>query len=110
MSSQEIIVLAPAGRLDASGARPMEAELATRITAGQVHLVVDLTQVRYISSNGLRVLLVALKNAQKQNGALALCGLSPRLMEIFEMAGFDRVFQIFETREQARLSMNSSNQ
>lgn len=110
MKTQNITVLEPQGHLDAIGARPLETELAARIAEGHTHLVVDLTHVRYISSNGLRVLLVAQKNAQKQNGALALCGLSPRLIEIFEMAGFDRVFQIFETREQAIQSMNQSNQ
>lgn len=109
MTNQDICVLEPQGRLDAIGARPMETELKERIAAGCVHVLVDLRNVRYISSNGLRVLLVALKNTQKRNGTLALCGLSPRLLEIFEMAGFDRVFLIFPTREQALRSMNQSN-
>jgi len=106
MTNQDVQVLEPEGRLDAIGARPLEAELAARIAEGRVNLIVDLRSVRYISSNGLRVLLVAQKNARNKSGVLLLCGLSPRLLEIFEMAGFDRVFQIFETREQAQQAMS----
>jgi stage II sporulation protein AA (anti-sigma F factor antagonist) len=110
MTDQAITLLEPQGRLDAIGARPMETELAAHITGGRVFLIVDLTGARYISSNGLRVLLVAQKNAQQQGGALVLCGLNPRLREIVEMAGFDRVFEIFETRQAAQAAMNPSNQ
>lgn len=106
MTTKEITLLEPGGRLDAIGARPLETELAAHIAEGHVYLIVDLTHVRYISSNGLRVLLVALKNAQKQRGALVLCGLNARLFEIFEMAGFDRVFEIFQTRQAAEAAMN----
>ena len=95
------MVIAPQGRLDASRARPFETELKDHIANGHVHLLVDLTDARYISSNGLRVLLAAQKQAHKQGGVLKLCGLDARLTEIFEMSGFDRVFEIFPTREQA---------
>ncbi len=101
-----ITTVAPQGRLDAAGARPLEEELNKYITAGQVQLLVDLRDTRYISSNGLRVLLVALKHAQKRGGALKLCCLSPRLVEIFEMSGFDRVFEVFEDHAQAEQSFS----
>ena len=95
------IVITPQGRLDASRARPFDGELKNHIANGHVHLLVDLTDTRYISSNGLRVLLAAQKQASKLGGALKLCGLDARLTEIFEMSGFDHVFEIFSTREQA---------
>ena len=102
--TDEIIVLAPQGRLDAAGTRPLQDELKQHIAQGRVHLIVDLKDTRYISSNGLRVLLAAQKNAKRHGGALKLCCLSQRIVEIFEMAGFDRVFEIFPTREQAEES------
>jgi len=52
----------------------------------------------------LRVLLAALKQAKKRGGTLKLCGLAARLKEIFAMAGFDHLFEIFETCEQAKRS------
>jgi anti-sigma B factor antagonist len=100
----EIQIIAPQGRLDAAGTQPLEAELKERIAAGATRLIVDFRDTRYIGSNGLRVLLAALKLAQEQGGALKLCGLVARLKEIFVMAGFDRVFEIFETREEAEKS------
>ncbi|MDE3089999.1 MAG: STAS domain-containing protein [Chloroflexota bacterium] len=101
---KQITILTPQGRLDAAGARPLEAELAQHIAAGEVNLLIDLAGTRYISSNGLRALLVASKRAKKRGGSLRLCCLSPRVAEIFEMAGFDRVFEIFASREQAEKS------
>ncbi len=99
--SQEIIVITPQGRLDAVGARPLEEEIKQHIAAGHARLIVDLKYARYVSSNGMRVLLAASKSARQQGGALKLCCLPPRLVEIFEMAGFDRVFEIYPSSEQA---------
>ncbi len=96
-----ITIIAPQGRLDAAGAPPLEAELKQHIDAGDVRLVVTLEHTRYISSNGLRALLAAQRLAQTRGGALKLCCLSPRLAEIFEMSGFNSVFEIFENAEQA---------
>jgi len=104
MAQKEITVLTPQGRLDAAGARPLEAELKQYMAAGKIHLLIDLAGTRYISSNGLRALLAAQKQAKERGGALKLCCLSPRLVEIFEMSGFDRVFEIFDKREQAEES------
>jgi anti-sigma B factor antagonist len=104
-----IALIVPQGRLDAAGARPLEAELTQHIAAGHVQLLIDLEKTRYISSDGLRALLAAQKQAKKQGGALKLCCLSRRLVEIFEMSGFDRVFEIFEDREQAEKSFQEDD-
>ena len=105
MTETNFTLITPRGRIDADGSRPLQAELQDHIAHGRVRLLIDLQETRYISSNGLRVLLAAQKQAQKQGGAIKLCALSPRLIEIFEMAGFDRVFEIFETQEAAKESM-----
>ena len=101
---QAMYIITPQGRLDAAGTRPLEAELKKRIAAGETRLIVDFQNTRYIGSNGLRVLLAALKQAKKRGGTLKLCGLAARLKEIFAMAGFDHLFEIFETCEQAKRS------
>ncbi len=106
MSQPPFIVLAPEGRLDAAGVRPFEEEWKRHIAAGETRLLIDLEQTRYISSSGLRSLLAAARTAKKYDGTVALCCLGPRLVEIFEMAGFDRVFQIFPTRQQAEAAMS----
>ena len=101
MSAAELTIVRPQGRLDASGAPPLEQELRRHLTHGETRLIVDLSETNYISSNGLRVLLVALKAARKNGGALKLCCLSARLSEIFEMVGFDQVFEIYPTCAEA---------
>ena len=100
----EPITIVPQGRLDAASVRPLEAELAERLANGNCTLIVDFKDTTYISSNGLRILLAAHRQAQEHGGALKLCALGERLREIFAMAGFDRVFEIFETRAEAEQS------
>ncbi len=109
MSTMETIVVRPQGRLDAAGAPKLEQELKQRLAKGESRLIVDLTEISYISSNGLRVLLTALKHARKNGGALKLCGMNARLAEIFEMVGFDQVFEIYETRDQAERSFEAKS-
>ena len=102
------IILKPQGRLDAARALPLETELKQHLANGNANLLIDFSDTRYISSHGLRILIAIDKQADAQGGALKLCGLDARLQEIFEMAGFDRVFEIFPMREQAESSFLKS--
>ena len=102
--NQSITVITPTGRLDAARARPFGAELQQQIVNGAINVLVDFKDATYISSHGLRVLLMANKQARQLGGAVKLCGLNNRLLEIFELAGFNQVLEIFETREQAETS------
>ncbi len=106
MEQKNFVVLAPAGRLDAAGAHAFETEWKQQIAAGHTRLLVDLKDIRYISSSGLRTLLAAAHAAKRHGGTLCLCRLTPRVQEIFEMAGFDRVLQTFATCEQAEKSVS----
>ncbi|MBI4788497.1 MAG: STAS domain-containing protein [Chloroflexi bacterium] len=106
MVQQAVVTLSPQGRLDAAKAPEFDADLQRIVAAGQRQIVVDLAGTRYISSNGLRTLLAAARAAKKQGGAVKLCCLSPRLVEIFEMAGFDRVFEIYASRAEAEKSFS----
>lgn len=106
MNEKNYVVLSPQGRLDAAGARAFETEWKQQIASGHNQLLVDLSAIRHISSSGLRTLLAAARSAKKKGGSLKLCCLTPRVREIFEMAGFDRVFDILSTRDQADKSMS----
>ncbi len=95
------VLIVPQGRLDAASVRPLQAELDEHLANGSFHLIVDFKDTRYISSNGMRILLAAHKQSQQHGGSLKLCSLNPYILEIFAMAGFDRIFEIFDTYEQA---------
>ena len=97
-----VVVVAPSGRLDALAAPRIEQELENIVSAGQVHVVLDMHDVTYICSNSLRVLLLALRRLGPLGGKLVLCCLSPRIEFILQMSGFDQVFDIVDTMEAAR--------
>jgi anti-anti-sigma factor len=87
-------VAKPHGRVDAATAPELEAQLYELLSQGEAQIVVDMTEVSYISSSGLKVLLAALRQARRQGGNLALCNLQPKVSAVLEMAGFDFVFPI----------------
>lgn len=96
-----VTVLSPAGRIDTTTAGALESRLATVLTAAAPQLVVDLSAVDYISSAGLRVLLVAARRVQASGGRLALCALGQPVRQVFQLAGFLPLFTIEETRDAA---------
>jgi len=100
--THDLYLLEVTGRLDQDQAPLLETELAQLIQDGHYRLVVDLAQVHYINSAGLRCLVGAWRKAREHEGDLYLSGLNARLMEIFSMVGFDKVFQIHATAAAAQ--------
>lgn len=88
------------GRLDALAAPPFDEALAQALER-DARLVVDMARVTYISSSSLRVLLLGVRRARQQGGDLKLCCLAPRVHQVFALAGFDQVFELWATRAEA---------
>jgi anti-anti-sigma factor len=97
----DVLVVAPAGRIDSTTSGALERKLIERLAAGEKRLLIDLLGVEYISSAGLRVLLVAANRLKAGDGRLALCSLSQSVLEVFELAGFNSLCTIDPSREQA---------
>jgi anti-anti-sigma factor len=89
------------GRLDSNNSRTLESALTSQLATGYLRLVLDMSEVTYVSSSGLKVILTAQRQAMKENGNLALAGLSSRVFEIFQISGFDTLFHITETTDEA---------
>lgn len=89
------------GRVDAASAPALEAQLKALLNQGKAQIVVNLADVSYISSSGLKVLLAALRLARRQQGQLVLCSPQPKVASILEMIGFDQVFPIAQDLETA---------
>lgn len=98
---ESVNVLSLSGRLDAYYATEVEKKLNSLIEAGQPCLVIDLEKLEYISSSGLRVFLAALKKTRKQQGDIKLACMKPFIKEVFDIAGFSQLFNIFDTQEAA---------
>jgi stage II sporulation protein AA (anti-sigma F factor antagonist) len=97
----DLLVVAPAGRVDSTTSEALERALAEALDGGARRVVVDFADVAYISSVGLRVLLVVAKRMRTGRGTLVLCGLGDAVRQVFDLAGFLPLFAIEETRDRA---------
>ena len=100
----DAIALFPHGRIDHATADDFRASLTPHLAscrAGGDRIVLDFSAVEYISSVGLRVLILASKQVKKQGGALAVCGLQPVVREIFEISRFNLVLDVFPALREA---------
>jgi anti-anti-sigma factor len=93
-----IRVLRVSGRLDHSQAKDFEAALAPHLltcTPQGSPLVLEFSGVVYISSVGLRVLLLAAKQVKAQQGRIAIAALTPIVAEVFQVSHFNLVLTVF---------------
>jgi anti-anti-sigma factor len=88
-----VTVVRLSGRLDSRTAQPAEDSFGLLLD-GEPRLAIDLSQLDYISSAGLRVLLVVARRVQQAKGKIVLFGLVGTVREIFSISGFDRIFLI----------------
>jgi anti-sigma B factor antagonist len=87
-------VYSPKGRIDGTNAGGAEADIKALLDAGNSNLVLDLSGIDYLSSAGLRVVLVAAKGTRAAGGKTVIAGARPAILEILKMSGFDRVIEI----------------
>ena len=83
-----------AGRLDTPNAKPFETQLMEVVSMTDGTIIVDLAGVDYVSSSGLRALLVAGKAMRAAKRKLALSALQPQIREVFDISGFSTLFEI----------------
>ena len=95
----EAVVVSPRGRIDHAGAEGFKAALGPHLAQSGPGrpLVPDLGGVDYIASVGLRVLMLASRQARAQGGTIAIAALQPLVREIFEISKFTLVFPCFST-------------
>jgi anti-anti-sigma factor len=100
--ADSVSILSLAGRLDELAVSEVEAVFSDTLNNEEEGLIVDLAGVEYISSSGLRVLLMLAKAMKKQQRTLKLCSLSPFVAEVFEISNFSAVFAIYDDLSVAR--------
>ncbi|MEO8504230.1 MAG: STAS domain-containing protein [Acidobacteriota bacterium] len=95
----EIRIYALSGQLAVREAAEFERELTSGLTEGRDVLMLDCRQLEFISSAGVRVLVMVGKRLAADGGSLLLCALNTSVEQMFEVAGFSRLFPIQPTRE-----------
>lgn len=102
--SENTAVAAVNGRVDSANAKDLDQELSKIIDGGVNQLVVDCSELSYISSAGLRALLVAIKKTNAAGGGVAMCQVPPHIREVLEVSGFTRLTKVFDTPAEAEAS------
>ena len=111
--AEDILTLSLSGRLDSTTAKTFEDAILGRIESGNHRFVVELSELEYISSAGLRVFALAGKRLKSVNGKLVLCGLKKTIpyntlnripdpvREVFETSGFSTIFPSYGCHQDA---------
>ena len=97
----ETVVIAPVGRLDAATAPAFQARVAAIAARGARYVVVDCRRIAYISSAGLRALLIGAKSSIEAESRFAIAGLRPDCRSIVRASGLLSILHHHETVEEA---------
>src|SRR5262249_6761564 len=100
-SMAEISVLRPQGRLDNVTGVALDSQISKLIGDGANRLLLNMAEISYVSSAGLRVVLSAAKRMRSVGGQFWLCSLNEHTKEIFEVTGFSRFLNISDSQEDA---------
>ena len=89
-------IISVEGRLDSSNSGELEKVLLECQAAGKNDLLIDFSRLDYISSAGLRVLLMTAKSAKAAGGQVVLAALNSDVRQVFDISGFTSIFPIIE--------------
>ncbi len=94
-------IIAVKGRLDAANASQFGQELDEVLAGDSANMVIDCRDLRYMSSAGLRVVLIAIRKTNAKGGGLALSQVSRHIQEVMDVSGFSRLAKSYATNEEA---------
>jgi len=104
------LILAPNGRIDQAHADSFKAALDPHLSeckTGGTPVLLDFSGVDYISSVGLRVLMLAARQVKAQGGKVVICSLTPLVNEVFEISRFNLVFAVFADVDAALANLSA---
>lgn len=99
--TQEGTVLSITGRMDAVTAPEIEKGLSALVDNGEKRLIIDLKDLEYISSAGLKSILVLAKRLKREEGNMVFANLQGHVMEVFRISGFYDLFTICDSVDDA---------
>ena len=95
------LILEMKGRFDSGSAPSVEAKINEALVSGATNLILDFSNLEYISSAGIRVLVQSSKELEKRNGAILLASVPKQIENVLYITGFLPYFKMFENSEKA---------
>jgi len=90
------------GEVDVYTVPQLKQQMISLLESGTKQIVIDLTKVEYFDSTALGVLIGGLKRMRERDGNLSLICPNPRIRRVFEITGLDKVFDIYNSVDDAR--------
>jgi anti-sigma B factor antagonist len=100
-SEGDLVVLSLEGYLDAHTAPEFERAIEAELADGRVRLIVDGAQLKYISSAGLGVFMTFIEEIREKGGDIKICALVPKVRQVFEILGFQAIYDMVDSRHAA---------
>ncbi|MCB1742696.1 MAG: STAS domain-containing protein [Gammaproteobacteria bacterium] len=105
----DVLVVVLEGRINQETADGFKDDTLARLDTHEPPLFVfEMSSLEYMSSAGLRVLMLASRACKARHGTIAVCGLQPTMLEIFQISRFDKVFDCYESLEQALQALSTT--
>ena len=101
VEKDDITLLKIDGKFDAVSAPAAEKEFTSVINSGVKKIVINLEKVNYISSAGLRTLLIAAKDIKAEKGKIVICSMTETVEKVFEISGFSTIFETCDSEAEA---------
>jgi anti-sigma B factor antagonist len=98
--SPVVKIIQPSGILDSTNAAPFRQQIIDLVEAGADLVLIDFQDVIFMDSSGLGALVLALKTVRSTGSKLLICSINEQVKMLFELTSMDRVFEIYENREQ----------
>ena len=96
-----VVVVRPMGRLDSGQGDRFEKILADEVRKGNHRLVLDMSELTFIASSALRIMLVTARAIKSREGVFVVAGPLPHILDVLRTAGFDRLLKVMDTAEAA---------
>jgi len=104
-SSDNAIIIYVDGDLTTNSSPVVEAEINEILEGAVTNVVINVEKVDFIASTGLRIILKLGKRLDNEELKLVVCSMNATTKSVFEMSGFNRMFPIFETEDEALESL-----
>lgn len=98
---QNAVIVSVAGRMDTITAPDFQKKMEEVLAQGEKDVVMDFGQLEYISSAGLRSVLIAAKQAKAGGGTVSCCNLREMVKKVFDISGFSTMIPVFSSLGEA---------